>query len=36
MFGVQAIPDNMNLKCQHLNPFGTFWPQEPVEHMVVH
>ena len=37
MFDVQAIPDNMKLKYQHLNPFGTCWPQElPVEHTVVH
>ena len=33
MFDVQAIPDNMNLKYQHLNPFGTCWPRElPVVH----
>ena len=36
-FDVQAISDNMNLKYQHLNPFGTSWPWElPVDHMVVH
>ena len=36
-FDVQTIPDNMNLKYQHLNPFGTCWPQElRVEHTVVH
>ena len=33
MFDIQAIPDNMNLKYQYLNPFGTSWPQElPVDH----
>ena len=37
MFDVQVIPNNMNLKCQHLNLFGTCWPQElPVDHTVVH
>ena len=36
-FDVQAIPDNMNVKYQYLNSFGTCWPQElPVEHKVVH
>ena len=37
MFDVQAISDNMNLKYQDLNPFGTFWPQELlVDYTVVH
>ena len=35
-FGIQAIPDTCDTKCQCLNSFGTCWPQElPVEHTLV-
>ena len=34
MFVIQAICDNINLKYQHLNPFGLSWTQElPANHM---
>ena len=36
-FDVQAIYDNIKLKYECLNSFGTSWLQElPVDHMIVH